>query len=55
MVAAFGAVFNFYSGYIKDAPEWMQKSGLKWIYRMFSEPKRLFKKYMGYSESSFYW
>jgi N-acetylglucosaminyldiphosphoundecaprenol N-acetyl-beta-D-mannosaminyltransferase len=29
----------------KRAPRWMQKSGLEWSYRLFQEPKRLFKRY----------
>jgi N-acetylglucosaminyldiphosphoundecaprenol N-acetyl-beta-D-mannosaminyltransferase len=30
----------------KRAPRWMQKSGLEWLYRLFQEPKRLFKRYL---------
>jgi N-acetylglucosaminyldiphosphoundecaprenol N-acetyl-beta-D-mannosaminyltransferase len=49
MACAVGAVFNFYSGEIKRAPVWMQKKSLEWLYRMLSEPKRLFIKYLVYN------
>lgn len=49
MACGIGAVFNFYSGQIKRAPIWMQKVGLEWLYRLCSEPKRLFKKYLIYN------
>lgn len=29
----------------KRAPSWMQRYGLEWLYRLFQEPKRLFKRY----------
>ena len=40
-----GAAFDFLSGNKKRAPLWMQKSGLEWAHRMFSEPKRLVARY----------
>jgi N-acetylglucosaminyldiphosphoundecaprenol N-acetyl-beta-D-mannosaminyltransferase len=40
-----GAAFSTLSGVKKMAPEWMRKSGLEWLYRLFQEPKRLFKRY----------
>ncbi len=46
MVCGVGAVFNFYSGKVKRAPQWMQKIGFEWLFRMFAEPRRLFKKYV---------
>ncbi|MDY0028025.1 MAG: WecB/TagA/CpsF family glycosyltransferase [Candidatus Humimicrobiaceae bacterium] len=49
MACGIGAVFNFYSGVVKKAPEWMQKAGLEWLYRIYAEPGRLFKKYMIYN------
>lgn len=49
MAAGIGAVFNFYSGVVRRAPEWMQNAGLEWLYRIYAEPKRLFKKYMIYN------
>jgi N-acetylglucosaminyldiphosphoundecaprenol N-acetyl-beta-D-mannosaminyltransferase len=40
-----GGCFNFVSGDYKRAPQWMQKSGLEWLYRLAREPKRLFWRY----------
>jgi len=39
-----GAAFDFISGKVKRAPEWMQRSGLEWLYRLSQEPKRLWKR-----------
>ena len=41
-----GAAFDFHAGAIKRAPEWMQKYGLEWLYRLSQDPKRLFKRYL---------
>lgn len=41
-----GAAFDFHAGKKKIAPAWMQKRGLEWLYRLCSEPKRLWKRYM---------
>lgn len=49
MACGIGAVFNFYSGVIKRSPKWMQRMGLEWLYRLFAEPRRLFKKYLIYN------
>lgn len=46
MAFGIGAAFNFYANMVRRAPLWMQKAGLEWLFRMFAEPKRLFKKYM---------
>ncbi|HRK01995.1 MAG TPA: WecB/TagA/CpsF family glycosyltransferase [Oligoflexia bacterium] len=40
-----GAAFDFLSGNVKRAPEWMQKSGLEWLYRWTQQPGRLFWRY----------
>lgn len=40
-----GAAFDFHAGVKKRAPLWMQKSGLEWLFRLLSEPKRLAKRY----------
>ena len=40
-----GAAFDFHSGRVKQAPRWMQRSGLEWFYRLCSEPRRLAKRY----------
>lgn len=41
-----GAAFDFHSGAVSRAPLWMQKSGLEWLYRLGSEPRRLWKRYL---------
>ncbi|MAT43207.1 MAG: glycosyltransferase [Anaerolineaceae bacterium] len=44
-----GAAFDFLSGHKSQAPRWIQKSGLEWLFRFFHEPKRLFRRYiLGY-------
>ena len=40
-----GATIDFLAGEKKRAPVWMQRSGMEWLHRMGSEPKRLFKRY----------
>ncbi len=40
-----GAAFDFHSGRVRQAPRWMQRSGLEWFYRLCSEPRRLAKRY----------
>lgn len=40
-----GAGFDFLSGNIKRAPQWMQNHNLEWLYRLVQDPKRLFKRY----------
>ena len=40
-----GAAFDFHSGRVKQAPRWMQRSGLEWFYRLCSEPRRLARRY----------
>jgi N-acetylglucosaminyldiphosphoundecaprenol N-acetyl-beta-D-mannosaminyltransferase len=40
-----GAAFDFHSGRVKQAPPWMQKIGLEWLFRLIIEPKRLWKRY----------
>jgi N-acetylglucosaminyldiphosphoundecaprenol N-acetyl-beta-D-mannosaminyltransferase len=41
-----GAAFDYHSGVIRRAPLWWQRNGLEWLYRLGSEPRRLFKRYM---------
>lgn len=43
---AIGASIDFEAGNIDRAPEWMQHSGLEWFYRLYKEPKRMFKRYL---------
>jgi N-acetylglucosaminyldiphosphoundecaprenol N-acetyl-beta-D-mannosaminyltransferase len=41
-----GAAFDFHAGCVKQAPRWMQRSGLEWCYRLYCEPRRLWKRYL---------
>jgi N-acetylglucosaminyldiphosphoundecaprenol N-acetyl-beta-D-mannosaminyltransferase len=41
-----GISFSFIGGELSRAPNWAKKSGLEWLYRLVSEPKRLFKRYL---------
>lgn len=43
-IGAIGAVFDFYSGSKKRAPEWICKMGLEWLPRLLREPGRLWKR-----------
>jgi N-acetylglucosaminyldiphosphoundecaprenol N-acetyl-beta-D-mannosaminyltransferase len=46
IVIAIGSGLYFLSGTIKRAPEWMRNIGLEWFYRLFQEPKRLWRRYI---------
>jgi N-acetylglucosaminyldiphosphoundecaprenol N-acetyl-beta-D-mannosaminyltransferase len=41
-----GAAFDFHAGRIKQAPRWMQNTGLEWLYRLSREPRRLWRRYL---------
>ncbi len=41
-----GAAFDYYAGTKPQAPAWMQKRGLEWVYRFLKEPRRLWKRYL---------
>lgn len=43
---AVGAAFGFYAGRIREPPGWMQAAGLGWLYRIASEPRRLWRRYL---------
>lgn len=45
-ICCIGAAFDFYSGTLKRAPQWMMDSGLEWFYRLLKEPIRMFNRYM---------
>ena len=41
-----GAAFDFLSGTKAQAPAWIQRSGLEWLFRLFHEPRRLWRRYL---------
>ncbi len=44
-----GAAFDFHSGRKRQAPVWMQHSGLEWLFRLIQEPRRLWRRYLVYN------
>jgi N-acetylglucosaminyldiphosphoundecaprenol N-acetyl-beta-D-mannosaminyltransferase len=49
VVIAIGAAFDFHAGLLKQAPSWMQRSGLEWLFRLSQEPRRLAYRYLVYN------
>jgi N-acetylglucosaminyldiphosphoundecaprenol N-acetyl-beta-D-mannosaminyltransferase len=45
-IAAVGAAFDFLSGAVPQAPAWMQRAGLEWAFRLKTDPKRLWRRYL---------
>ncbi|MES2694972.1 MAG: WecB/TagA/CpsF family glycosyltransferase [Verrucomicrobiota bacterium] len=41
-----GAAFDFHSGRVRQAPRWIQRSGLEWLFRLCTEPRRLGLRYL---------
>jgi N-acetylglucosaminyldiphosphoundecaprenol N-acetyl-beta-D-mannosaminyltransferase len=41
-----GAAFDFLSGHKRQAPRWVRQSGLEWLFRLFQEPRRLWRRYL---------
>lgn len=41
-----GAAFDFHTGRLDRAPDWMQRAGLEWSYRLYKEPRRLWRRYV---------
>jgi N-acetylglucosaminyldiphosphoundecaprenol N-acetyl-beta-D-mannosaminyltransferase len=44
-----GAAFDFHAGLIPQAPDWMQRRGLEWLFRLAHEPRRLWRRYLTYN------
>jgi N-acetylglucosaminyldiphosphoundecaprenol N-acetyl-beta-D-mannosaminyltransferase len=41
-----GAAFDFHAGLVAQAPAWMGRSGFEWLYRLWREPRRLWRRYL---------
>lgn len=41
-----GAAFDFHTGRVKDAPQWIKVAGLQWFHRLWQEPSRLWRRYL---------
>lgn len=44
-IGTIGAVFDFFAGTVKRAPERWQRAGMEWLYRLLSEPRRMWRRY----------
>ena len=49
VILAVGFAFDVNAGTKKDAPLWMQRSGLTWLFRLCREPRRLLSRYLLYN------
>jgi N-acetylglucosaminyldiphosphoundecaprenol N-acetyl-beta-D-mannosaminyltransferase len=45
-VMGVGGTFDVVAGKVKRAPQWMQRAGLEWLYRVIQEPRRMWKRYL---------
>lgn len=46
MLVTVGAAFDFHTGRMPQAPGWMQRAGLEWLFRLAHEPRRLARRYV---------
>jgi N-acetylglucosaminyldiphosphoundecaprenol N-acetyl-beta-D-mannosaminyltransferase len=46
VIIGVGAAFDFHAGVKRQAPRWMQRSGLEWSFRLAMEPRRLWRRYL---------
>jgi N-acetylglucosaminyldiphosphoundecaprenol N-acetyl-beta-D-mannosaminyltransferase len=46
LMVGVGAAFDLLSGRLAQAPRWMQRCGLEWLFRLLQEPRRLWKRYL---------
>ena len=49
-----GAAYDFHTGRVKQAPAWAREHGLEWLFRLLSEPRRLWRRYL-IGGSQFVW
>jgi N-acetylglucosaminyldiphosphoundecaprenol N-acetyl-beta-D-mannosaminyltransferase len=49
ILIASGATFDFFSDRIRQAPRWIRMVGLEWLFRLFQDPIRLWKRYTVYN------
>lgn len=48
VMVGIGAAFDFLAGAKPQAPRWMQRAGFEWLFRLLSEPRRLWRRYIQY-------
>jgi N-acetylglucosaminyldiphosphoundecaprenol N-acetyl-beta-D-mannosaminyltransferase len=49
VLIAVGAAFDFLTGRLPQAPSWMRRNGLEWLFRLSKEPRRLAYRYLVYN------
>jgi N-acetylglucosaminyldiphosphoundecaprenol N-acetyl-beta-D-mannosaminyltransferase len=49
LLVGVGAAFDFFTGRQAQAPHWLQRSGLEWLFRLAHEPRRLWRRYLIYN------
>ncbi len=49
-----GAAFDFHTGRVRQAPRWMMRCGLEWLFRLCVEPGRLWRRYL-FNNPHFLW
>ncbi|HEX5223714.1 MAG TPA: WecB/TagA/CpsF family glycosyltransferase [Solirubrobacteraceae bacterium] len=49
LLVGVGAAFDFHAGLVPQAPRWMQRAGLEWLFRLSREPRRLWRRYARYN------
>ena len=45
VLVSVGAAFDFHAGRVRQAPRWVQRAGLEWLFRLSQEPRRLWRRY----------
>ena len=45
LMVGVGAAFDLLSGRVRQAPRWIQRCGMEWLFRLFHEPRRLWRRY----------
>jgi N-acetylglucosaminyldiphosphoundecaprenol N-acetyl-beta-D-mannosaminyltransferase len=41
-----GQAFGIIAGHVQEAPGWVRRAGLEWLFRLLSEPRRLWRRYL---------
>jgi N-acetylglucosaminyldiphosphoundecaprenol N-acetyl-beta-D-mannosaminyltransferase len=49
VVVGVGQAFDIYAGRVTQAPRWMREHGLEWLYRLATDPRRLWRRYLVYN------
>lgn len=44
-----GAAFDFHTDRVRQAPRWVMRAGLEWLFRLVQEPRRLWRRYLVYN------